>query len=104
MANYVGETVAIRATVTDPFTEESIQGLSGVVTFFPPGTNPKDVPADRDAAIAATADLVWDADADAYVAFVTTSGVGWQAGKWTYKATLSGAFETWEYGTFTLKA
>lgn len=104
MANYVGETLAIRATVIDPFTEEPIEGLAGVVTFFPPGKNPQTNPADRNAAIAATADLVWDADAAAYVAFVTTSGVGWQAGKWTYKATLSGAFETWEYGTFTLKA
>lgn len=107
MASYVGESIGVRGTATDPFSGAALTGpdYSASADFWVPGGNPR-----TDESLRATPDvtnvaMAWDSALGAFVAYVQTDVAPWVAGKWSYRVTITGVnYTNWEYGTFSLKA
>lgn len=103
MTLYVGDTVAIKVDLLNPFTKEALLGYTVKLDLYAPGKNPKKVPEDRDDVDVADVVATYDADVGAYVGYVDTASL--ESGTWTYRVTASGTtYHDTEYGSFRLAA
>jgi len=110
MTLYVGDTVAIKVDLLDPFTKEALTGYTVTLDLYAPGRNPKTDPSVRGTPDVAGVNAAYDASIEnsagglgAYVGYVATTAL--EEGKWSYRVTATGStYHDTEYGTFRLKA
>lgn len=96
MALYVGETVRIRTTVTDPTTNEGVVPTSMQISIWPP--DPEAGPLVDGVAMTQVGTT------NVYEYIWNTNSVT-DPGRYLYKTVASGAqYSHWEYGTVTLSA
>lgn len=110
MTLYVGDTVAIKVDLLDPFTKEALTGYTVTLDLYAPGKSPKTDPSVRGTPDVANVGAAYDSSVEnsagglgAYVGYVDTTGLA--AGTWSYRVTAAGiVYHDTEYGTFRLKA
>lgn len=75
MALYVGDTVALRVDVSDPFTDELLSEYTvHADLYYSAGTNPRTTPAIRESPDVAGVPFAWDTTHEAYLGYVDTTG------------------------------
>lgn len=110
MTLYVGDTVAVKVDLLDPFTKEALTGYTVTLDLYAPGKNPKKDPSVRATPDVTGVNAAYDPDVEnsagglgTYIGYVDTDGL--EAGTWSYRVTASGStYSDTEYGTFRLAA
>lgn len=110
MALYVGDTVAVRVDLLDPFTNEALTGYTVTLDLYAPGKAPKTDPSVRGTPDVAGVVAFYDATVEnsagslgTYIGYVDTDS--FESGTWSFRATASGpVYQDTEYGTFRLAA
>lgn len=102
---FVGEVMAIRVAVTDPFTKEAVdpsEVTSIEVHFWDPGKDPRNDPSVRDSPDYGPFAAEYDTDRGAWLVHVPTEG--WSHGRLAYRVTVEGsAYLNWTYGSTRLR-
>jgi hypothetical protein len=106
VAAYVGDTVALRADVTDPFSGEVLPDYDVLGDIYTSGVNPKTTPEIREQAEVKDVAFTWNpliGDSGAYVGFVDTDG--FPPGTIYVRIRVTGpVYDNVEFGSFRLTA
>lgn len=110
MTLFVGDTVAIKVDLLDPFSGAPLTGYTVTLDLYAPPKNPKSDPSVRGTPDVSGITAAYDATVEnsagtlgAYVAYVATTSLA--AGKWWYRVTANGStYHDTEYGNFRLTA
>lgn len=110
MGLFVGDVVAVRVDLLDPFSNAPLTGYTVTLDLYAPPKTPKSDPAVRGTPDVSGVNATYQAGVEnsagslgAYVAYVDTTG--FVSGTWAFRATASGpTYHDTDYGTFRLAA
>lgn len=104
MALYVGDTVALRVDVSDPFTDETLADYTVQADlYYSAGLNPRTNPDIREDGDVKNVAFAWDATHGAYLGYVETTG--FPAGTVYVRVRVDGpVYKNVEYSSFKITA